>query len=80
LRSAFDEESRRTLQATGGDDYELCFTAPEAMRLQVQRVAREAGIEVARIGRVVEDEGVVALDAGGKQWLPPRRGYAHFND
>ena len=80
LRSAFDEESRRTLQATGGDDYELCFTAPEAMRLQVERVAGEAGIEVARIGRIIEGEGVVALDAGGNRWVPPRRGYAHFHE
>lgn len=78
LRSAFDIESRHVLQATGGDDYELCFTAPEAMRGDIERVAREAGIEVARIGRIVEGEGVVALDAGGKPWAPPSTGYAHF--
>lgn len=78
LRSAFDEESRRVLQASGGDDYELCFTASAAMRGDVERAAREAGIPVARIGRVVEGEGVVALDAGGKPWAPPSTGYVHF--
>ena len=78
LQSAFDEASRRVLQATGGDDYELCFTAPAAIRSDVERAAREAGVEVARIGRIVEGEGVVALDAGGMPWASPRRGYAHF--
>jgi len=79
LRSAFDEGSRRTLQATGGDDYELCFTTPAAMQTEVERAARAADVEIARIGRVVEGEGVAALDAGGKRWFPPRGGYAHFS-
>ena len=78
LQSAFDETSRRVLQASGGDDYELCFTAPAAMRSDVEHAAREAGISVARIGRIVEGEGVVALDAGRKPWVPPSTGYAHF--
>lgn len=79
LRSAFDATSRRSLQATGGDDYELCFTAPESVRSDVERAARAAGIEVARIGRIVEGEGVVALDENGTPWTPPRGGYAHFD-
>jgi thiamine-monophosphate kinase len=79
LRSAFDGEPRRTLQAAGGDDYELCFTAGESKRSEVESVARAAGVDVTRIGRIAEGEGVVALDAGGKRWLPPRGGYVHFS-
>jgi thiamine-monophosphate kinase len=78
LRSAFDEGSRRTLQATGGDDYELCFTAGESKRSELESVARASGVDATRIGRIIEGEGVVALDAGGKRWFPPRGGYAHF--
>ena len=78
LRSAFDQESRRVLQATGGDDYELCFTAPESMRSEVERIAREAGVEASRIGRIVAGDGVVALDAQGQPWTPSRAGYDHF--
>ena len=78
LRSAFDQESRRVLQATGGDDYELCFTAPESMRSEVERIACEAGVEVSRIGRIVAGDGVVALDAQGQPWTPSRAGYDHF--
>jgi thiamine-monophosphate kinase len=79
LRNTFDAETRRVLQATGGDHYELCFTAPEAKRSDVEHAARESGIEVARIGRIVDGEGVAAFDTGGKAWTPPRRGFAHFS-
>ena len=78
LRSAFDEHMRRALQATGGDDYELCFTAPESVRTDVEQAARNAGVAVARIGRVVAGDGVAAFDADGNPWTPSRTGYAHF--
>lgn len=43
---------------TGGDDYELVFTAPEGAP------PPDAGVPVTRIGRVVEGEGVRFLSAG----------------
>jgi thiamine-monophosphate kinase len=78
LRNAFDGETRRVLQATGGDDYELCFTAPETMRSDVEHAARDANVGIARIGRIVAGRGAVARDEDGEPWTPPRRGYAHF--
>ena len=78
LRSTFDEDMRRALQATGGDDYELCFTAPESARTDVEQAARNAGVAVARIGRVVAGGGVAAFDADGNPCTPSRTGYAHF--
>ena len=38
---------------TGGDDYELVFTAPEAKAAALADIAAETGIPVARIGRMV---------------------------
>ena len=78
FRNAFDGETRRVLQATGGDDYELCFTAPEAMRSDLEQAARETGIDVARIGRIVAGTGVAAQCENGEPWAPPSKGYAHF--
>lgn len=37
----------------GGDDYELCFTAPPRRRAAVARAALRAGVAVSRIGRIV---------------------------
>ena len=78
LQNAFDIETRRALQAGGGDDYELCFTAPEAARADIERTARETGTAVARIGRIVAGTGVAAQGEHGEPWTPPRKGYAHF--
>ena len=69
---------RAALQATGGDDYELCFTAPAALREEVAQVLEQAGVEATRIGRIVAGSGVRALAADGSPWQPPHAGYQHF--
>ena len=78
LRAMFTDETRYVLQATGGDDYELCFAATPARRDAVAAIAEELGVAMTRIGRVVAGHEVVALDASGKPWIPPRRGFDHF--
>lgn len=78
LRACFDPSARRTLQATGGDDYELCFAAPVAQRDAIDQLARECTVAMTRIGRVTAGDAVRALQAGGRAWLAPRTGYAHF--
>ena len=78
LHSAFDIETRRALQASGGDDYELCFTAPQSARAAIERISHETGTKVVGIGRIVAGEGVLAVDGTGQRWTPPRAGYAHF--
>ena len=79
LRDTCEAAARRMLQATGGDDYELCFTAAPDRRAAVTEAARNAGVPVTRIGRIVEGAEVQALDADDRPWQPSRRGYAHFD-
>ena len=67
------------LQASGGDDYELCFTAPLSMRVAVAQLALATGTPVTRIGQVVEGRAVQGFDADGQLWQPSRRGYRHFD-
>jgi thiamine-monophosphate kinase len=78
LRAMFTDETRQVLQATGGDDYELCFTAAPARRDAVAAIASELDLAMTRIGRIVAGADVMALDAHGEQWHPPRRGFDHF--
>ena len=63
----------------GGDDYELCFTAPKARRGKIEQLARELGIPLTRIGRIGEGEGLVVLDAKGKTVTLETKGYDHFH-
>lgn len=63
----------------GGDDYELCFTAPPGRANAVRAAGALAGVTVTRIGRITAMPGVRLLDATGrKQLLPARGGFDHF--
>ncbi len=50
----------------GGDDYELCFTAPAAQRSAVQAAAAAVHTPVHRIGRITAGSGIRLLDAQGQ--------------
>lgn len=71
-------DTRRGEQACGGDDYELCFTAPADAAQAVHGAAARGGLAVTRVGRIVAAAGVVAHRADGSAWRAPRSGYAHF--
>ncbi len=78
LQAALAEEPRLQLQATGGDDYELAFTAAADQREAIAAQAQATGTPLTRIGTVVVGERVRVLDADGQEWQPPRQGYQHF--
>ena len=73
-----DDESRRRWQATGGDDYELCFTASPEAAARVEEAALRSNTAVTRIGRIKETPGVCALQ-GGNTWRPASTGHQHFS-
>ena len=67
------------LALTGGEDYELLFSAPVAHRPLLQTVAQTCQCLVTRIGTVVpEAEGISVLDAAGQAYTPTRTGHDHF--
>lgn len=78
LQSAFAGAQRHAMQVAGGDDYELCFTAPAAAIDDIARIAGEHGTVVTWIGRIVEGEGVRVFDSDGQRWEIPVAGYEHF--
>ncbi|MFZ5607863.1 MAG: thiamine-phosphate kinase [Pseudomonadota bacterium] len=73
LREAFAIDAMRRLQAAGGDDYELCFTAPATQRAALQTLAAPLRLPLTRIGRIVAGSGVHCAGLGP---VPP--GYQHF--
>jgi thiamine-monophosphate kinase len=60
----------------GGDDYELCFTAPVEQREMVHAAAWESDTPVTRIGRITAQPGLVVLDPQGQ---PMARRFASFD-
>ena len=79
LRAAFDAKSRIAMQLGGGDDYELCFTAPPANAMDVIAVGAHADIALARIGRIEAQTGLRLRDADGVVSDAPKIGYRHFD-
>ncbi|MFN9966429.1 MAG: thiamine-phosphate kinase [Lysobacteraceae bacterium] len=80
LAEAFpDPLVRRALQMAGGDDYELCFTAPERQREAVRAALDAVATPATRVGRITEGASLRLFDADGLPVpLPARRGYVHF--
>lgn len=68
---------RRCLLA-GGDDYELCFTAPPDRADAVVAAGRMAGVAVTRIGRVLAGAGLVLIGPDAVTVAITERGYDHF--
>ncbi len=66
------------LQVGGGDDYELCFTAPPGNCAQVLAAAAAAGVAVTCIGRLEAGQGVHWQHPDGARWSPGRAGFDHF--
>ncbi len=72
------EAVARDCVLAGGDDYELCFTAPAARRDAVHAAAATAGVAVTRIGRITPEPGLSVLDANGQPLPVDKTGYDHF--
>jgi thiamine-monophosphate kinase len=69
--AAFDEDVARQFAATGGDDYELCFTSSHAVPAEI------AGVPVTAIGTVNDGDRLVCRSAGAVVALDDS-GYRHF--
>jgi thiamine-monophosphate kinase len=50
---------------SGGDDYELVFTAPPASQHAVEAAALGSGTSITRIGRITPGSGLVLMDDNG---------------
>jgi len=71
-------EILRTCALSGGDDYELVFTAPPAARAAVEQAGRESATRVTRIGRIDAEAGLRIVDAGGAPVAQRFGSFDHF--
>jgi len=63
---------------SGGDDYELCFTAPAAQHGAVLDIGARLGLPLTCIGKIVAGSGCIVLDPAGNRINPASGGYEHF--
>jgi thiamine-monophosphate kinase len=62
---------------TGGDDYELVFSAPAGAEAKIRAAAASAGVAVTRIGQFAAGAGVRVTGADGAPMSFARPGWSH---
>lgn len=81
-RTVTDNQPLHLNLLSGGDDYEIVFTAPQTARADLTRVAGEVGVPITRIGQmVIRETGartVAVIDGAGGQLEAGDGGYRHF--
>lgn len=78
LRTAFDLDQAVQLALSGGDDYELCFTADRRQADALERLASALDLPLTKIGETTADGGVVVRERGEPVTVESE-GYRHFS-
>lgn len=73
-----DPDRRLDMVLSGGDDYELAFTAPASMRAQVEAAGASASTRVTRIGVTEPEPGLRVVDAAGRAVERAFSSFDHF--
>jgi len=63
---------------SGGDDYELCFTAPTQHRQQIADIGRQLSLDMAVIGRITDTQQLVIHGLDDAPLTLKEHGFDHF--
>ncbi|MCK0070404.1 thiamine-phosphate kinase [Kordiimonas laminariae] len=74
-----EQDELLQLVYSGGDDYQIVFTASECDADELARLTQENGVKITRIGKVVEGSGVEIIDTNGKKVQVSHQGFNHFS-
>jgi len=69
---------RREFTLAGGDDYELCFTAPVSQRAAVLAAGVASQTELTRVGRIEQASGLRLIDESGAAIVLDLKSFDHF--
>lgn len=73
-------EMKRQYCLAGGDDYELCFTAPQSQRDAVIRAGQQSHTPVTRIGYIEQQPGLRFIDAQHQSITMSIHSFDHFSN
>ena len=78
LRNIPDRELQARLALSGGDDYELVFTAPQGVRAEVTALSTELKLALSRVGSIqVGEPRLLVRDSQGRP-MAIGHGFDHF--
>lgn len=79
LPNTADVEQAQKFALTGGDDYELVFTAPAKNQKILDNLIKELDVNITCIGIIIEKQGVHLLDENNNYMSIDKLGYQHFS-
>ncbi len=78
LRRHFSQLLGKQCALSGGDDYELCFTAPRERHTELLSIAAKLDLPLTPIGKIVAGRECIVHDGSGKPIKLEISGYDHF--
>lgn len=76
-----DQLSQSAIQnclLAGGDDYELCFTAPKNKSGEIEALSQTLNLPLTKIGHITDEPKLQVLDADQQALVLNQLGYNHF--
>ena len=74
----FADEQVQRMVLTGGDDYELCFTAPVEKHREIRNLSKALGLPLSCIGRITSDRGLIIRGPDNGTINIKEAGFDHF--
>jgi thiamine-monophosphate kinase len=77
-RSRLHDPQIQQMVLAGGDDYELCFTAPARNHAEIAKMATLIGVPLTRIGSITEGPGLTVRGLDNQIIKINKTGFDHF--
>ncbi len=71
-------DRQRECVLAGGDDYELCFTAPAGNREAIATISHQLGLPLTRVGSITPEAGLRIVDRHGDPFTFSGTSFDHF--
>lgn len=78
MQSMHDKKLIQQFVLAGGDDYELCFTAPKTQRARIEKLSLRMSLPLTLIGHITAASGCVVHAQNGQLINLEKSGYDHF--
>jgi thiamine-monophosphate kinase len=79
INKELDTTTLQKLSLAGGDDYELCFTAPQARRDEIIAIGRKLNLRLSTIGLISQERKLSIFDEAQGPIEIKSTGYDHFS-
>ncbi len=78
LQSLRGQKEIQALLLSGGEDYEIAFTAPHRQTKKIMKIAEKLEVPCAKIGRIKVGSDVSVYDKKGNEMIISDMGFDHF--